>query len=1491
MSSENKYFYLNNKKYSIEQFQIKIGKQDFADNKNIDKLISFFDKDNNGILDKTKLETLFKRVKSASRIEDTDPNLNENEAKALLASFKSDDNISLKELGITTNELFGFIKTIADKHNQIQILQYLPTEIPELTSDEIKTISINTLNNDLDNAKKIFNTKKGTQGDISKLVSDTNEILDGDYAMSRVSRYLKQENSSLELLNTSKENNLTIKEYYQAKIDLIKNLLPELANAETKNTIYKTVMTLGLYEKFGGKTQAGIERAEKELELELLQKQLARLTPKELFVLTRRLINMSEEEFAQTAPKLVDNIIQKSLSEIQQDLKPEITDGQELNIKKEVKPDSIEELMTKVESSRKMTFDEVFLNERGVVYDQDAMLAYTKKETHLNFLVGLHNRNEEIKNLLASNTALVDGNDKFGADENIRQTSIKNLEISLNTAFKQLFGNDTKKMQKMITQILGVNSGISINKDENGNFKNLEFGNNSVSSYLMVKLSKGLQYKVEQNYQKALDGKSLDEYSAETKSAYEVAFGARNAKDIANNFIQTQEEGVQYTKVAVQSVGMLVMVAGQLIPVGGQMATASVAANLAKTAITTTGLVTSSLGSVGISAIENFTKPGGATDEDKQAILKELATSLVLVKSGMEIGKASEAVFKTLVAKNCPKLLAYAAEVGTDAISSLFVDYAVTGEIDLSAEGIAQLQNILVGLVLAKGNLKNYIDNHAGDVNTTTKINTSTSKSSTPLQTETKLTTLTNGDVLKTDVITYADGSKVVELRINGKLIENNITPVTDPSKPKTLISGDSSLMQLSSGEEVLVRIDKYIDGSQEIVIACEDQFVEVNNRFKTSETLNNEIQSGEIRTKKEIDDNLNILFNRLEKASSIYAINNKINFEEFKNAFDYENANIHLEHFNDIVSKNMFHLGDITKNGYFSSKEGAEAFEYIIKRFNSNASFNTVSPAETILSSYTTKEALQIKSRNLNDKNIELAKLTDEEWNRRELHPNKDNLNYVSESDDINNLLATLKHNQANHQKFSCTNIERERKIENIVSQMVEKSANKEKTLAMLHNLLLDKKLSTYDFLSKISDSNFMAKYEKAYDYLIENEIPNTQIVFINPDKRNIYRAGNIRDLFGEKQTDNWDLMVFDNEGNFIRRNQGNTSNTSVSEIIETESSKQKYRASINTQGEHELLITSKKEVFGNNDEPLYTEFYVKSNAVENKYDIYREFPDGKRYKIGIAEHSNNGDVIIEKTFEHKNGVKTDYNYFETPQGSKLAYSKITNKNGSTIFENKFNYKVIDENHFKTNENGVEYDIKYSSSSVTVTRQDGEKVSIKIGSSTSRFGVLGKELLPILKKMPGSFYFKIKEYGLNKIGKEINNVSENNAHYSSEKNLIAISKEWGDGVFTLCHEFGHYIDQFTGISKESDIIDTFKRERDAFTKQESVFEANSMHYLIDAYCRRTEDMQGSISEMVAEVNGFLYASNTDPNIELRGQMLQQYFPETFAKIAAKLRQ
>lgn len=600
---------------------------------------------------------------------------------------------------------------------------------------------------------------------------------------------------------------------------------------------------------------------------------------------------------------------------------------------------------------------------------------------------------------------------------------------------------------------------------------------------------------------------------------------------------------------------------------------------------------------------------------------------------------------------------------------------------------------------------------------------------------------------------------------------------------------------------------------------------------------------------------------------------------------FDYTNADRHLRNLDILLKNNSNRLSGIMKLGYFSSKDGANALEWIIQNYSFKSSGNRVSEADHIASALTPTEVLRAINRNITDNEniIGLAQLNDIEYDRWQTSPYKGKLMFVSSNDNVNKFFLSLDKKYVEYLKT----------IDKYILEDIAKAPKDEKDILNFYEHLLNSlNNDTWEFCEVLKGENLPA-YKKAYEYLKEHNIGNAKIALVDSSKDNIYSNENIYNMFKGKTADDWNIVFFDEQGNFIRADVANKIESHKTENIKTDTRNIEFQTETkkNAKSKRDILINSVKKIRDNNGKLLYTERYEASYDIANKFNIIREYPDGKKYKIGLAEVSNAGDIIIEKSLVSEIGVKTDYNYLETPNGSILSNTRITDKNGNVIFNNNYQYKVIDNNHYSTVENGVKYDIQFKKDKVTVTRDDGKSVSISLGNNSVGLfnAVLSKNLLPILKNMPGSFYFDIKEYKLKKIGLDINDVEENNAHYDNTKKLIAISKGDSDSNFILAHEFGHYRDEFLKVSSDPDVINTYMKERKALIENQSQFEAIQLDYFINAYTRRTESIEGSIQEITAEINAFLYASNMKPDIELRGQYLQQYFPETFAIITKKL--
>ena len=303
-------------------------------------------------------------------------------------------------------------------------------------------------------------------------------------------------------------------------------------------------------------------------------------------------------------------------------------------------------------------------------------------------ILAVRNRNNEIKELLHNPTVTVDGNNKYGTPfKGAAEHCTNNLERCVDRALRTLYGND----EELINQFL-AGTGTS--------FKNgrLEYGTFAVKSYALVNISNKLQETLDNNYNKLLAGKTIEEFELDCKQAYNLAYGKEQGSRLAQAFIESQMKGVHYIKTGIQGVGMLLLLAGQLIPVGGQAA------------LVLSGVGTATFGGTAVQLTEDLTKAGGITEEDKKAILKELGASTALLTTGAGIGKMSSLAYSELVMANCPRLLAFSAKIGTDATMSLLADMIITGEVDLTSEGISQLIPIVTGILKTRGSMQKYLN-------------------------------------------------------------------------------------------------------------------------------------------------------------------------------------------------------------------------------------------------------------------------------------------------------------------------------------------------------------------------------------------------------------------------------------------------------------------------------------------------------------------------------------------------------------------------------------------------------------------------------------------------------------------------------------------------------------------------------------------------------------------------------------------------------------
>lgn len=520
----------------------------------------------------------------------------------------------------------------------------------EPSGEDIELIAVDYLNSDLQKAQALVKTQKNSEGAVSKLFNSGKELFNTEFASSNVERILAVEQIGNSMLAMATGDALSVKQYLETKLNLAVKLLPEAENTE---------------------------------EVRLIKQELSKLRPTDLNQFISSLAALEDSEYVQKAPVIKKNLITNALQANIQ------TKFKDFEVPKFTAPATVKGMLESQDAYKVMEFEKAYELERGVKFNPDAITDYAAKEARMTLVLAVRNRNNQIKELLHNPTVTVDGNNKYGEPfGGAMEICINNLERCVNAALYRLYGND----EDLINRFL---------EDTGTSFKDgrLEYGTFAVKSYTLVNISNKLQETLDSNYNKLLDGKPLEEIELDCKQTYNLAYGAEHGSRLAQAFVESQMKGVQYIKTGVQGVGMLLLIAGQLIPVGGQAASAMVLS----------GLGTAAFGGTAVQLTEDLTKAGGITEEDKQAITKELVVSTALLTAGAGIGKMSSLAYSELVMANCPRLIALSAKIGADATMSLLADWVITGQVDLTSEGISQLIPIVTGILKTKGSMYTYV--------------------------------------------------------------------------------------------------------------------------------------------------------------------------------------------------------------------------------------------------------------------------------------------------------------------------------------------------------------------------------------------------------------------------------------------------------------------------------------------------------------------------------------------------------------------------------------------------------------------------------------------------------------------------------------------------------------------------------------------------------------------------------------------------------------
>ena len=514
-------------------------------------------------------------------------------------------------------------------------------EVQPMTKKEAEDTAIETIASNSAQALRTINNIDG--GKISTTYNEIKEALHSELAESNVARVAYAQNESAELLRKAQNNELTYEEYCKRKKGVLLETFP-LPNMTDKQKASVAKMVASL--------------SPKETE-EFLKKSLALPNPKAKNYKSK--VNEFLNDFKMSTTEMISNA----------------QNGDKTGtLKSTTKTKTAYKLSG---GKRLMTFDETYKSEMGVTFKKENIEAYNRSAATFAGVSKMTEKLDEIHKQLDDNITIVEGNNRNGVDSQTLETCNKRLEIGLKNSLRNLYGDDETAISKGLKDLTGENYSykngkLTMDVPANSGFAYTANGND------LVRLSKKVLKTVDENYQKTVGKKPLETYAKEMAEANKVAYGMKNASQLADAYRADQEGVVHTVRAGVEYAGTAVMVAGMLCYPPVAFAGGAIA----------------SFGGVGVEMTEEATKQH--TDpETMKALGEELATNAALMVVGMKAGQTGVAVKNALLAKNSPKLMATIADIGTDASISLMGDLALTGQVNLEGEGFSQVMSLIAG--------------------------------------------------------------------------------------------------------------------------------------------------------------------------------------------------------------------------------------------------------------------------------------------------------------------------------------------------------------------------------------------------------------------------------------------------------------------------------------------------------------------------------------------------------------------------------------------------------------------------------------------------------------------------------------------------------------------------------------------------------------------------------------------------------------------------
>lgn len=547
--------------------------------------------------------------------------------------------------------------------------------IKPLTYEESKESVIQKFRSDSEKGLELLGAQN--DGFIGKTYDSIKEHLQEKLSKSNVAKVLYAQNETANILERADQGDLTVNEYLKLK----------------QNTLFETY--------------PGIAEKTPEEQLQVKQ-QIEALDVNQLKRLQKTVLSI---------PLTHDEVFEEMIEGLNNMLEKESTIESTVSSKTDGLTHSETKILPKEPfkfedgvGEKLMNFESAYSTEQGVRFEQENIEDYNQKSMQLSLVSNASSSLQNIHELLDNNIKLVKGNNQFGSTNAIQENSDKILHNSLLQSLQGLYGEDETALNKGLQNL----SGYENIEFKDGNLKYIKNENSpfsmSMNSSTLVNISEKVLTSLDKNNEKLLNGKDTEDYATELAQSHETAFGKEAASLLAHAYKEDQEDVVTKVRTGVEHAGTAVMIGGMIIYPPAALAGGAIA----------------SVGGVGVELADEVSKKT-ISGERLEELTKEFITNGSLMAAGFGAGMAGNAAKSTLLAKNCPKLIAAAADIGTDATLSLAADLALTGQVNLEGEGFSQVMSMVAGhsgkIRAGVNKAKNYVKNQP-DI----KMNTKQSK-------------------------------------------------------------------------------------------------------------------------------------------------------------------------------------------------------------------------------------------------------------------------------------------------------------------------------------------------------------------------------------------------------------------------------------------------------------------------------------------------------------------------------------------------------------------------------------------------------------------------------------------------------------------------------------------------------------------------------------------------------------------------------------------